>query len=444
MTVRSDSSCQRTTCLNFESLVDLRSNLTQNSAEMRAVETRETTTAQSGFTKVEPGFIGEPTDFSLVLGGPLFQLLRKSRLEGGHLDLLHRRLMVITLIAWLPLLLLTIISSSSASAGRVSFLRDVEVHVRFLVALPILIAAELIVHSRIRPVVRRFLERQIVLTKDLPRFHKAVESAVSLRNSVVLEISLLLLVYTVGLWVWHNRVGVETGTWYALPGGRWNLTPAGYWYVFVSIPFLQFILLRWYVRLFIWFRFLWHVSRLDLHLVPTHPDRCAGLAFLGKSAYAFGPILFAQGCMLAGVVASRILFRGESLLSFKLQIAGFVGFFVLAILAPLLMFTPKMASAKRKGLADYGLLAQRYVDGFEQRWVTDSAGPSDELLGTGDIQSLADLGNSYAMVRDMRAVPFGLEDISRLAAATAAPLLPLLLTIFSPEELFMRVVKIVF
>jgi hypothetical protein len=183
---------------------------------------------------------------------------------------------------------------------------------------------------------------------------------------------------------------------------------------------------------------------MDLHLVPTHPDRCAGLAFLGKSAYAFGPILFAQGCMLAGVVSSRVLFRGESLLSFKLQIAGFVGFFVLAILAPLLMFTPKMASAKRKGLADYGLLAQRYVDGFEQRWVTDSAGPSDELLGTGDIQSLADLGNSYAMVRDMRAVPFGLEDISRLAAATAAPLLPLLLTIFSPEELFMRVVKIVF
>ena len=212
----------------------------------------------------------------------------------------------------------------------------------------------------------------------------------------------------------------------------------------VSIPLFQFILLRWYLRLFIWFRFLWHVSRINLNLVPTHPDRCAGLAFLGKSAYAFGPVLFAQGTMLAAVVASRVLYKGESLLSFKLQIGGFVAFFVLAILGPLLMFTPRMASAKRKGLADYGLLAQRYVEGFEQKWVLRDPAPSEELLGAADIQSLADLGNSYALVRDMRSIPFGLEDIGRMAAATAAPLLPLLLTIFSPEELIMRVIKVLF
>jgi len=97
-----------------------------------------------------------------------------------------------------------------------------------------------------------------------------------------------------------------------MPGGSWNLTPAGLWYVFVSIPIVQFLLLRWYLRLFIWFRFLWHVSRINLHLIPTHPDRSAGLAFLGKSAYAFGPILFAQGAMLAGLVGSRVLYRGKA------------------------------------------------------------------------------------------------------------------------------------
>jgi len=297
---------------------------------------------------------------------------------------------------------------------------------------------------RLRPVVRRFVERRIVSPQELPRFDSAIESAVRLRNSVPIECGLLLLVYTVGLWVWHGRVGLDTATWYALPGGRWHLTPAGFWYVLVSMPILQFILLRWYLRFFIWYRFLWQVSRIDLHLVPTHPDRGAGLAFLGKSAYAFGPILFAQGAMLAGVIASRVLYRGDSLLSFKLQAGGFVAFFVLAILGPLLMFTPQMARAKRKGSADYGLLAQRYVDSFERKWVGHEAAHSEELLGTGDIQSLADLGNSYAMVRDMRAVPFGLEDISRLAAATAAPLLPLGLTIFSPEELIMRIIKVVF
>jgi hypothetical protein len=220
------------------------------------------------------------------------------------------------------------------------------------------------------------------------------------------------------------------------------LTTAGFWYVFVSIPILQFILLRWYWRLFIWFRFLWHVSRMQLHLVPTHPDRAAGLGFIGKSAYAFGPILFAQGAMLSGVVASRVLNMGESLLSFKMQIGAFVAFFVVVILSPLLMFTPKMARAKRKGLADYGLLAQRYVNRFEQKWVGEPGG--EELLGTGDIQSLADLGNSYSVVKEMRPVPFGLDDISRLAAATAAPLVPLMLTILSPEELIMRIIKVIF
>jgi hypothetical protein len=211
----------------------------------------------------------------------------------------------------------------------------------------------------------------------------------------------------------------------------------------VSIPIVQFILLRWYFRLFVWFRFLWQVSRTDLHLIPTHPDRCAGLSFLGKSSYSFGPILFAQGAMLAGLVASRVLYRGESVLSFKLQIGGFVVFFVLVILGPLLMFTPQLANARRKGLADYGLLAQRYVESFEQKWVVRDH-TSEELLGAADIQSLADLGNSYALVRDMRPVPFGLDDITRLAAATAAPLVPLLLTIFPAEELLLRIIKILF
>lgn len=391
-----------------------------------------------------PEVLQEPTDFSLVLGGPIFQFFRKSHLAGDGLQLLHRRLLVITFLAWIPLLILAAVNPSVGEAGRLAFFHDVEVHTRFLLALPILVAAELIVHSRLRPVVRRFVERGIVLPNDLPRFHNAVNSAVRLRDSVAVELGILLFLYPLSLWLWNERPSIVSSTWYGTPGSPWHLTAAGFWYVFVSIPILRFILFRWYLRIFIWFRFLWQVSRIDLHLIPTHPDRAAGLAFLGKSAYAFGPILFAQGAMLAGVVAERVLYRGQSLISFKVQIAGFVVFFVLAILGPLLMFTPRLAQAKRKGLADYGLLAQRYVENFEQKWVARDPSHSEDLLGTSDIQSLADLGNGFAMVRDMRPIPFWLEDVSRLAAATAAPLVPLLLTIFSPEELITRVMKIVF
>ena len=392
----------------------------------------------------EPSLLEEPVDFSLMLGGPLFQLFRRSHLAGDGLELLYRRLFVITLVAWLPLFILATIGSSAGSVSRLSFLHDVEAHVRFLIALPILVAAELIVHTRLRPVVRRFVERGIVLPQYLPRFHSAIESAIRLRNSIPLELGLVLVVYTVGLWLWRGRIGSNVSTWYAMPGGPWHLTPAGFWYVFVSIPIVQFLLLRWYMRILIWFRFLWHVSRINLKLISTHPDRAAGIGFLGQSAYAFGPILFAQGALLAGLVAGRVLYRGESLPSFKLQIGGFILFFVLAILGPLAMFTPQMARAKRQGLADYGLIGQRYVESFEQKWVLRDAVPSDELLGTADIQSLADLGNSYALVREMRFVPFGLDDVARLAAATAAPLLPLLLTVFSPEELVMRIIKTLF
>jgi hypothetical protein len=185
-------------------------------------------------TMTDVNFHQDTHDFSLVLGGPVFQLMQKSHLSGSHLELLHRRLLVITLVTWLPLLLLAGLGSLFGSVGWLSFLRDFEVHIRFLIALPALIAAELIVHSRIRPLVHCFVKRRIVSPDDLPGFDSAIESAIRLRNSISVEIALVILVYTFGLWLWNSRVAIESATWYAMPGGCWHLTPAGFWYVFVS------------------------------------------------------------------------------------------------------------------------------------------------------------------------------------------------------------------
>ena len=388
-------------------------------------------------------FLDDSQDFSLVLGGPLFQLLRKFRLEKTPTEWLHRRIVASIVITWLPLLVLSGIGSVMKGAPQLPFFRDIEVHARFLVALPVLIIAEAIVHLRMRPVVYRFVEWGIIVPEDMPGFRKATESAVKIRNSAIVEIALFVFVYTLGMWLWNSRSHIAIPTWYASPGGRWSLTAAGYWYVFVSIPIFQFILLRWYLRLCIWFRFLWQISRLNLNLLPIHPDRCGGLAFLGKSAYAFSPVLFAQGAVLAGVVADRVLYHGAPLMSFKFQILGFVAFFVVVVLGPLIMFTPHMARVRRQGLAEYGLLAQRYVKRFDTKWIRTTSS-SEEMLGTGDIQSLADLGNSYDIIREMRILPFGLDDVSRLAIATAAPLSPLVFVILSPDEILMRVMKILF
>jgi hypothetical protein len=390
----------------------------------------------------------ESPDFSLVLGGPLYQLLRRAHLSGPALEEVQRRVILAALITWLPLALLSLIQGAPAGA-KLTFLHDIEAHVRFLIALPVLIAAELIVHQRMRITVKRFIERGIVRLHEVPKFNSAIEAAMRLRNSLPLEIALVIFTYTVGHWVWHSQTALETASWYAVPeGSHSRLTLPGYWYAWISLPVFQFILLRWYMRFFIWFQFLWRVSRLDLHLLPAHPDRSGGLGFLGTGSYAFSPILFAQGALLAGLIANRIFYQGQNLLSYKLNIVGFVAVFLVIILAPLLVFTPHLMAAKRRGLGEYGTLAASYVAGFEEKWLPGgdqkSKSHGEGLLGSGDIQSLADLGNSFGFVREMRPVPFGLQDVTRLAVATAAPVVPLLLTIMPLEELLSRIFKVVF
>ena len=383
-------------------------------------------------------------DFSLVLGGPLYQVFRRAHLSGPALEQAGRRIWVIALLAWLPLLVLTLATGRAwGPPSALPFLRDIETQVRFLVALPVLIAAELIVHRRTRSTVAQFLERGLVRPGDVPRFERAIASALRLRNSIPLELGLVLVVATVGQWIWRSTIAFGAPSWYAAPeDGQMRLTAAGVWFAAVSVPVFQFVLLRWYLRLLIWFRFLWQVSRLDLHLVPTHPDRAAGLAFLGKGTYAFGPILFAQGAVLAGIIATRVVYGGQHLMGFKLEVIGLVGFLVLFLLAPLTMFSAGLARAKVAGLAQYGKLASVYVTAFEGKWI-HRVPAEEELLGTGDIQSLSDLGQSYSVIREMSVVPFGLQDITRLVLATAAPLLPLALTVFSLEELVVRLLKMV-
>jgi hypothetical protein len=385
----------------------------------------------------------DTSDFSLVLGGPLYQIFRKTHLSGPVLELLKRRIFFITAIAWIPLAILSIIDGHFAGNTGLTFARDVETHVRFLVALPILIAAELLVHQRMRPMVKNFLGRGIIRVTQIQKFQAAVDSALRLRNSVTLEIILVLFVYTVGHWLWRDQVALGTSNWYVTRESthlHWTL--AGYWNAFVSVPIFQFLLLRWYFRLFIWCWFLFRVSRLQLDLMPAHPDRVGGLGFLSRVSYAFSPLLFAQGAVFAGIIANRIFYQGQTLLAFRFTILGYLAFLVLGVLMPLLIVTPNLAHAKREGLGRYGSFATTYVREFDQKWI--NGGTTEELLGAGDIQSLADLGNSVSVVRDMKIVPFGKNDVVRLGLAAGAPCLPLLLTVMPLDALLVHLIKIVF
>jgi hypothetical protein len=361
--------------------------------------------------------------------------------------MVRQRIIVIALFAWLPLLVLASVEGQVVGGTTtVPFLLDVEMHIRFLVTLPLLIVAELVVHRRMRLLVRQFLDRDLIPENAMTRFGTAIASAFRLRDSVLAEVLLIAVVYGLGiLIVWRHYIALDTATWYATPSADGSkLSLAGMWYGYVSLPIFQFLLVRWYFRMFIWTRFLWQASRIELRLVPTHPDRVGGLGFLANTVYAFAVLAVAHGVMLAGQLASRIFFVGAALTQYKGEIVVMVVFVLCAILGPLLVFAPQLAAAKRTGLREYGTLAGRYVREFDTKWLRGAAPADEPLVGSADIQSLADLGNSYEVVQTMRIAPITRDAIVRLAAATLAPIAPLALTVVPLEALLKRLLGILF
>ena len=388
-----------------------------------------------------------PADFSIVLGGPLFQLLRRAHLSDDALALVHRRVLAGVLITWVPLFFLSLLEGRAWGGVTVPFLLNAEVQGRFLLAMPLLIAAELGVHLRMRRLVAQFVSRDLIADEDRPRVKAAIESAMRLRNSVAVELTLVVVIYGVGIPM-REYIAVDASTWASgaavTESGAINLSLAGWWHALISVPIFQFLLLRWYFRVFIWARFLWQVSRLNLKLVPTHPDRVGGLGFLTNVVYAFAPVLLAHGVLLSGLIADRIFFDGAELPQFMVEIIGGVGALVLLVLFPLMAFVGQLARLKRIGLGEYGGLAQRYVRAFDAKWLRGGPEPAEPLLGSADIQSLADLANSFQVIREMRFVPFSKETILQLAVVTLAPVAPLLLTMISFEELLKRLLSAVF
>ena len=382
-------------------------------------------------------------DFSLVLGGPLYQLYLKTRLARQPLDLLRRRIVGISLICWGPPLLLALLAGHMFGGVSDPFLTDLGVHIRFLVALPLLIGAELIVHQRIPTIVRQFLERGIIAAEDRAQFVKLIASTKRLRNSALVEVLLLLIAFS---WHWLRNEFLTSGvsTWYAVKiGQETHLTAAGYWYIFVSLPIFRFIIFRWYFRLFVWYWFLWHVRRLPLHLNLFHPDRAGGLGFLAGSVSAFSPVLLAQTIFCAGAMGDQIWHSGATLPSFKMEIVGIVIFLILLVLTPLSFFMVRLTEAGHKAAREYGILASHYVGDFYGKWILHHGPEGDPLLGSSDIQSLADLSNAYTVVDGIRIVPFSKDTVIRLAVILIAPFLPLTLTMIPLEQIINRLIKLV-
>jgi hypothetical protein len=388
-----------------------------------------------------------PGEFSLFLEGPFFRLLRLMRVQEAHIRRVrYQILFILPLIAWLPLLVLSAIGGQLLRGNVATpFLLDLEAHVRLLVALPLLIIGEHVAEQRTRPVLQQFLLRQLIPPHAMTRFEAAVASALRICSSISVEALIIAFIYGVGILViWRQYVALDTATWYAAPLAQGSkLSLAGIWYAYISLPIFQFLMLRWYFRLFVWARFLAQVSRMDLHLVPTHPDRLGGLSFLLGATGGLVVFASAHGALLAGWLATRVLILGTPLTEFKEEIAAIVILVLCITLGPLLTFANPLFRAKRRGIREYGTLAARYVREFDTKWLRGDTNDTEPLIGSPDVQSLADMGNSYSVVSSMRSIPITREIIIRFAVATLLPVAPLMLTLMPLEAMLTKLVSII-
>jgi hypothetical protein len=264
-----------------------------------------------------------------------------------------------------------------------------------------------------------------------------------MRNSVTVEAALFVISSLVSFFIRRDQWAARPGMWYLelASDGRAHLTAAGWWYSLVSLNVFRFFILRWYYRLMIWFSFLWRTSRLGLRLNPLHPDQAGGLGFLARSLTALAPVFVAQTITIAGEIGGRVFQDDVKIDRFIADIIGFPIFFTVLAAAPLAFFSSALIRTGFHGTLEYGELASHYVDEFRQTWMGNRKAPPGPLLGSADIQSLADLANSFEVVRRIQLLPVGFRSVLALVLVTALPFLPLALSVVPLPELLRRVIE---
>ncbi len=386
-------------------------------------------------------------DFSLVDGGPFDALLRRAGLGPAASHCFARRIICAVGISWVPLLILSLAQNIFLPGRlRMSFLHDFETHVRFLIIVPLLIAAERPVQANLSRLVRQFLDQDLIPPSSESHMKHLLASARSLLDSSLAELMILFAVIFLisaevhaellsPMEMWRCR-GVSTLA---------DITWAGWWFYLISRPIFSFLVFRWLWRLIVWALFLGRVSRIPLRLVPTHPDGAGGIGFLGPGqTAAFRTLIFTLSAVGSIKLIKKMFFEGATLVSLRSEIIALVACLVAVFLGPLFFFGRLLFLARLKGLLDYGILASRYTQSFDRKWNREILPSEEKLLGTSDIQALADLQSAYGRVKEMRFVPIQFMEALMLAAYAALPMVPLLFLAFPVEQILKHAIKLLF
>jgi hypothetical protein len=376
-------------------------------------------------------------DFSIMTMGPIYRLqLRLGLLKPGAPNT-TRRALVSILLSWIPLLILSAIQGLAiGNQVKIPFLADFAVYTRFLLAIPILILAEKSIGRRIAEAVSHFADAGLIPKQNKANYECLLQRIKDLCDSSIAEF-LLIGLAALSILAARNEFPFDFSTWRSLVSDSTHTrTLAGWWNLIVSMGLFEFLLWRCLWRLFIWYWFLWRVSKLDLQLIPTHPDLSAGLGFICEAHRYFAWIVLAFSTGIAGALADEVVYAGVPLVSYKISIGAYLVMVLLVSLGPLLMFMPLLIEAKIRGIHQYNTLVVTHNRMFDGKWVQNDNPEGEVVLGTPDISSLADLGSAFEVLKSMRSVLFERKDVLFFIAVALMPMTPLLLTVIPTEKIF--------
>lgn len=370
------------------------------------------------------------TDFSLAIGSPLHRLQCRLGLVGTDQLPDARAALIAVAIAWLPLALLSISTDRAwdpAMGGRALFL-DFGVYARFLISVWLLVLMERMVERRLLSLLAQFQSAGLLSNEQLPRFRECLATAGRRSSSALAEFIILVLALSASIRAGYASTDLMHESWMgATSETGLMLTAAGWWAVLVSYPLFWFLVLRWLWRFVIWARLLADLTRLDLQLVPTHPDRCGGLGFLAQFPATFAALIFVLSCVAASAALQEIVFAGASLASMAGIFAGWLAAVFVVFVGPLATLAAPLKQLKARALLAYGAFVSHHNRAFERKWTSPTQLGID-ALGTPDVSSLADVAAGYVAVEGILPIPVDKATLLALLVSAALPWLGVVLT----------------
>ena len=380
--------------------------------------------------------------FQLFEGGYFFGLTSLLRRLHTHPLSNWLKFACLLSIGWLPLLVLSALQHMAIGRGRAdSFLLDISFHIRFLIALPMILLLPAKIAGKLETLVNHFLSAKLVSDSERQRFLNNIGSVMSLRNSRIANTTIVLVVYVTAALLQHFVLPDVSPSWRTLGGeGRQHLSLAGWWFLWISEPVYELVFYRFLYRVGLWWVFLWKTSKLDLQLDAAHPDGFGGLGFLGLSLRTFKEAAFAISTAFAGALATVVLLTHAKVSSYKYEIGAVVLMTTTVFTGPLLFFYGALVRTKSRDVLRYWALWQAQHRQFRQKWLN---GPPEhaDMLSVPDFSEATDLSQILERVGQVKLVPFGRKQIQPLIIAALMPFLAVLLLEFPFEEILKQVLK---